>query len=453
MNVYLTDYTDPSPMPVERLDQAGYESALVEARGLLEVKPASPLDAVIHGITVRLHTNNEHWQRFWSANWFAPDQWATLTGAPPPVEPQIHIYAVTPEAKGTPRTAYHHAEKAGFLHGDTPYGPLRSLALNAVARTLAEEEAVHWVRAVCVKQGGCGKLLLTAPNLDLAVAIPALMKQEDTHLISFDGVFIRYGLVRMVDGVTLLPTLIINEKGYTIPGYLLFPWLEECGYQEPRADARCLTLEGEEVYCFARDLDLGRAPEAFAYPLEQAWYVPTQMVAAQPALVGALGSGHVENVPPLTPEAWDRFGDWARQTAPTLAVAAFSSAPALSDSAPDGRPLDGTPDDHPSEESREKKVTEVLCRLRAAAQGRAMVPPEQLWPGHAGGHPYRPLLLEEAMLLTPNGPAPLDPEALPKYLINKSVHLLDSVDTPDGRPSRGDEVSRTLATVLGRAVG
>jgi hypothetical protein len=444
MNVYLTDYTDPFPVPVERLDQAGYESALVEARGLLEAEPTAPLDAVIHGVTIRLHTNNGHWQRFWSANWFAPDQWATLTGGSPPAEPRIHIHAVTPETKGIPWAAYHHAEKAGFLRGDTPYGWLRSVALNAVARTLAEEEAVHWVRAVCVKQGGLGKLLLPTPNLDLATAIPALMKQEDTHLISLDGVFIRYGLVRMVDGVTLLPTLVINEKGYTIPGYLLFPWLQECGYQEPRADARCLTLEGEEMYCFARDLDLGRAPEAFAYPLEQAWYVPTQMVAAQPDLVGALGSGHVENVPPLTPEVWDRFGDWARQTAPTLDMAAFSPAPARSDGAPDGRP---------TKESREEKVTELLCRLRAAAQGRAMVPPEQLWPGHAGGHPCRPLLVKEVMLLTPSGPKPLDPQALPVYLVDKSVNLLDAVGAPDDRPFKGDEVSRTLAKMLVRAVG
>lgn len=444
MNVYLTGYTDPSPMPVERLDQAGYESALLEARGLLDAEPTAPLDAVIHGVTVRLHANNEHWQRFWSANWFAPDQWATLTGGSRPVEPRIHIYAVTPEAKGVPWAAYRHEEKTGFLRGDTPYGPLRSLALNAVGHTLAEEEAVHWVRAVCVTQGGRRKLLLTAPNLDLATAIPALMKLEGTHLVSFDGVFIRYGLVRMVDGVTLLPTLVINEKGYTIPGHLLFPWLEECGYQEPRADARCLTLEGEEVYCFVRDLDLGRAPEAFAYPLEQAWYVPTQMVTAQPALVGALRSGYVENVPPLTPGLWDQFGDWARQAAPTLDTAAFSSGRALSAGAPDGRT---------AEESREEKVAEMLCRLRAAVQGRAMVPPEQLWPGHAGGHPCRPSLLEEVMLLTPSGPTPLDPAALPEYLVDKSVDLLDTVGAPDGRPLKGDEIRRRLATMLGRALG
>jgi hypothetical protein len=424
MNVYSTSYTDPCPLPVERLDQAGYESALVDAQRLLETQAVVLLDAVIHGVPVRLHANNVHWQRFWSANWFAPDQWATLTGGARPDEPRIHIYAVTPESEKSPWAGYHHEQSTAFLRGDTPYGPLRALALSAVALTLAEEEAVHLVRAVCVTQGGRGKLLLPASNLDAVTAVPALMKQEDTRLVSFDGVFIRYGLVRMVDGATLLPTLVINEKGYTIPGYLLFPWLEECGFQEPRADARCLTLEGEEVYCFARDLDLGRAPEAFAYPPEQTWYVPTQMVTAQPGLVGVLASGYVENVPPLTPELWDQFGDWARQTAPALRTLPLPSARSL------------------FEEVEEKKVMEALCRLRAAPQGRAMVPPGQVWPGQAGGHPCHPLLMDEVALLTPSGPTPLDPAALTAHLVDRSTDLFDV---------EGGEVSRTLATILGRA--
>jgi hypothetical protein len=300
------------------------------------------------------------------------------------------------------------------------------LALSAVALALAEKEAAHWVQAACVTQGGRGKLLLMAPNLDPATAVPAFMEQEDTPLVSFDGVFIRYGVVRMVDGAPLLPTLVINEKGYTIPGYLLFPWLEECGFQEPRADARCLTLEGDEAYCFARDLDLGRAPEAFAYPHEQAWYVPTQIVAAQPGLVGALASAHLENVPTLTPELWDQFGDWARQTVPKLRKLPFSSVHSL------------------VEEAGEEKVMIALCRLRAAPQGRAMVPPGQLWPRRAGGHPCRPLLMDEVTLLTLGGPTPLHPDALMAQLVDRSTDLLDI---------EGGEIGRTLATMLGRATG
>jgi len=426
MNVYSTSYTDPSPLPVERLDQAGYESVLADAQCLLETEATAPLDAVIHGIPVRLHANNVHWQRFWSANWFAPDQWATLTGGARPKEPRIHLYAMTPESEKTPWAGYYPEQNTAFLSGDTPYGPLRALALSAVALTLAKEEAAHWMWAVCVTQGGRGKLLLTASNLDLATAVPALMKQEDTHLVSFDGVVIRYGLVRMVDGAALLPTLVINEKGHTIPGYLLFPWLEECGFQEPRADARCLTLEGDEVYCFARDLDLGRAPEAFAYPPEQAWYVPTQMVTAQPGLVGALASAYLENVPPLTPKLWDQFGDWAHQTAPELRTLPFAAVRSL------------------FSEIGEEKVMEALCRLRAVPQGRAIVPPGHLWPGHVGGHPCRPLLMDEVALLTQSGPTPLDPAALMAHFIERSTEQLDV---------EGGEISRTLATMLGRATG
>jgi hypothetical protein len=231
------------------------------------------------------------------------------------------------------------------------------------------------------------------------------MESPRSHLVALNGVFVRYGLVRMVDGVTMLPTLVIDEKGNQITGYRLFSWLEEFGYLEPRADASCLTLAGEEEYCFARDLDLWRAPEAFAFAAERAWYVPTPIVATQPGLIGDVWRAGVENVPPLAPVGSERLKDWRNEFASVLSTS----------TAPSTRSL--------LEREGQEKVVGALCRLRAAPYGRAMVPPEQLWPGHAGGHPWRPFQIERVAVMGSVAPVPLDAEALTKHLTRASANL------------------------------
>ena len=405
MNVILSSHSDPSPLPVEPLDKTGYESALIEAHEVIDAEAAVPIDAVIHGVRARLHTNNPHWRQFWSANWFGPGQWAALTGGLASDTPRVHVFAIVPDVKTLPWAGYNREQNTAFLVGDTPYGPLQALALTAVARLLAEEQAVHYVPGLCLKEDERGTLVLHPSDLDPVTAISKLMESPRAHLVAPNGVFIRYGLVRMVDGVTMLPTLVIHEKGVQISGYRLFAWLEEFGYLEPRADARCLTLGGEEEYCFARDLDLWRAPEAFAFPVEKAWYVPTLIAAMQPGLIGAMWRGGVENVPPLTPVVLDRLDDWSSQFASALSTS----------TAPSTRLL--------LEEEGQEKVVEALCRLRAAPQGRAMVLPEQLWPGHAGGHPWRPFQIERVAFMSSTGPTVLNAAALSKHLTVASANL------------------------------
>ncbi len=432
MDTFMTSYADPAPVSAERLDAAGYSSALAEAQQRIGTDPLPPLDAIIHGVCVRLHTNSAHWQQFWSANWFAPSQWATLTGSAAPDEPQIHVYAIAGEERKTPWAGYSLAHGTAFFTGDGPYGPLRSLALGAAANWLAGEEAAHFVPGACINEGGRWSVLLNASQVPLPMAVAQLMRGDDTHLLAVKGVFIRYGLVRMVDGVTMLPTQLIDEQGFTTRGYRLFPWLDEYGFEEPRADVRCLTLEGKEEYCFARDLDLGRAPDAMAFPLEQAWYVPTQIVAADPGLVGALwprpdsdNRALLENVPPFAPDLLHRFGQWASQAVSALSDATNPSTRLL---------LEGI---------GEEKVAEALCRLRAAPEARALVSPEQLWPGRAGGNPWRPLRVEKVTLLGGAEPAPLVASALSEQLAKTGAYLSDLYE---------DRANDILTRVLGRAM-
>jgi hypothetical protein len=435
MDAVKTRITDPAPLPAEHLDAANYAAALSKAQQILESDSLSLLDAVIHGVGVRLYTNNSHWHRFWSANWFAPSQWAALTGVVPPDEPKVHIYATSLGAsESLPASAwagYSFAHSTGFLAGDAPYGPLRALALGAVAHWLADEEAVHFVPSVCVRQDGAGSLMLDAPGVDRAAAAAALMESDGMHLLAFDGVFVRYGLVRMVDGVTMLPTHLIDEQGTTTRGYRLFPWLDDYGFIEPRADTRCLTLAGKREYCFARDLDLGRAPDAMAYPFEQAWYLPTQVVAGDPVLVGALwppaGSENgalLENVPPHSADLEDQFGGWASRAASTLSDAPQASARST------------------LEQLGQAEVAKALCRLRAVPESRVLIAPNQLWPGRSGGNPWQPMRIRHVTLLGSDEPMPLEGAAVSAYLTETAADLSGLYE---------EEANKILTTELERA--
>jgi hypothetical protein len=446
MTICVTHTQETAPIAGEQLDSKHFSSHIQAFRAELDRSKLAPLDAVIHGTVVRLHTNSPHWHRFWSANWFAPQQWAALTGNLPPTEPQVHIYASNSPQESVSWSGYHLDERTAFLRGDVPYGPLRSLALAMAGRLLAEDQAVHLVPGICAKVNGRGTIMLRAPSLDLPTALGTATAIENLHLCAVDGVLVRYGLVRMVDGVTMLPTTIIDEKGYTLAGYRLFPWLDAYGYWEPRADARCLTLKGEETYCFARDLDLGRTPEAFAFPVEQAWYVPTQIVANDPALIGALwsptetasakepveasgpagalGCHGLENVPPLTPALWEAFGAWATDATSTLTAHAPRATQALLDTL------------------GARAVAEALCRLRGSTHARALASPQQLWPGNIKGNPAEPVLIERILVMDGQGLSQPEAADLFEQLGNADISL---------PVAPTEELTRALGTMLARA--
>jgi DNA-binding transcriptional ArsR family regulator len=169
-----------------------------------------------------------------------------------------------------------------------------------------------------------------------------------------------------------------------------------------------------------------------AFPLEQAWYVPTQVVAVDPRLVGSLWHGpdpkagaSLENVPPFTPKLSDQYSEWAKE-----AMASFGEGTARSTLSL-------------LVEIGEEKVVEVLCRLGAPSQARALVVPGQLWPGRAGEHPWCPLRIEQVALLDDARLTHLEPPALAEC-------LRGTPSDPYGLLE--DEISNVLTDMLGRAV-
>ena len=93
---------------------------------------------------------------------------------------------------------------------------------------------------------------------------------------------------------------------------------------------------------------------------------------------------------------------------------------------------------------KEEQVVELLCRLRAAPKGRAMVLPERLFPGRAGGHPWRPIQIEQVAQLGPEGQSPLERTEITQNLAAAGLSLFG----PEGQAGVD-----TLSTVLLRAIG
>ena len=118
------------------------------------------------------------------------------------------------------------------------------------------------VRGTCVESNGKATLVMGPGYADVAAQLG--------QVVIADLVLVRVTLTRQVDGVQLAPTLILTERGQEIRGADICRWLREDAYQEPRADVFCLNLAQRDEPVMARDLDLGRCAEPYAYPLAKA---------------------------------------------------------------------------------------------------------------------------------------------------------------------------------------
>jgi hypothetical protein len=143
-----------------------------------------------------------------------------------------------------------------------------SAALLDTLIALAAQELgkqIGWVaRGTCVAVGQRGVLVTGPDHADVAAQIAAQAKGQ---IAVADPVLVRLTLTRQVDGMQLAPTRILTERGQEITGTRILHWLRRDAYQEPRADVFCLTLDQRAQPVMARDLDLDRCAELYAYPL------------------------------------------------------------------------------------------------------------------------------------------------------------------------------------------
>ena len=219
-------------------------------------------DTILGGLRARLFTNQLALAEAWSDTFFGPQEWQTLVGQTPPPQAAMSFYAAIAE-KQEPITAVDPAQSVGVLINRTEESLLLDLVAALAARKLGEQTG--WVaRGTCVSAGQ-RSVLVTGPG-HAAVAAEIAAHAHGQIAVN-DPVLVRLTLTRQVDGVQLAPTRVITERGQDIAGARIWQWLRHNAYQEPRADVYCLTLEGRDEPVMARDLDLDRCAEPYAYPL------------------------------------------------------------------------------------------------------------------------------------------------------------------------------------------
>lgn len=219
-------------------------------------------DAILGGLRARLFTNQLALAEAWSDTFFGPQEWQTLAGQTPPPQAVMSFYAAVTE-KDEPVAAIDPAQSVGILVNRTEESLLLDTVAALAARKLGEQTG--WVaRGTCASAAQRG-VLVTGPG-HAAVAAEIAIHARGQIAVN-DPVLVRLTLTRQVDGVQLAPTRIITERGKEISGARIWQWLRRDAYQEPRADVYCRTLDGRDESVMARDLDLDRCAEPYAYPL------------------------------------------------------------------------------------------------------------------------------------------------------------------------------------------
>lgn len=139
----------------------------------------------IAGVVLQLRTNLSHLYDFWIENWYPAQLEADI-------EPHGIIYAVGWIPGREPYAYYNSESRTAVFFKSAFYGQLRSLALGMVADMTERLFDLHPVRCFCVDVGGKGALLIAPPGTGKSAHVAALMRMEQTKLVSDDIVFLRY---------------------------------------------------------------------------------------------------------------------------------------------------------------------------------------------------------------------------------------------------------------------
>jgi len=139
----------------------------------------------IAGVVLQLRTNLSHLHDFWIENWYPAQLEADL-------EPHGIIYSVGWIPGREPYAYYNSESRTAVFFKSAFYGQLRSLALGMVADMTERLFDLHPIRCFCVDVGGKGALLIAPPGTGKSAHLAALLRMDQTKLVSDDIVFVRY---------------------------------------------------------------------------------------------------------------------------------------------------------------------------------------------------------------------------------------------------------------------
>ncbi len=282
---------DEKPGLVEKL--VGAAQAHIQANP----DQVTRLEAMIHGVRVRVFTNSQHLAEFWRENWYSVEEWETATGMRVTSQPRVRVYALAGVEGQTEAAYYSHNTGTIVFFNTAYYGQLKSWVLGAVGRVLAEESGIHSIHGACVETEGNGILYIAPTGTGKSTSSYGLMSSPGSRFHSDDWVYIRY-TYRTRDGRLVAPTSVTVEGQEVARGFRCFAWLE----RERRGQVRGLGLRNEDITVSAEDLDLEEAPQAYAYISEKVFYLRANLAESFPEVAYQILQSDLENVPDVTPQ-------------------------------------------------------------------------------------------------------------------------------------------------------
>jgi hypothetical protein len=95
--------------------------------------------------------------------------------------------------------------------------------------------------------------------------VAVLLKDLQPSATGDDSLYLRYAITRQGVETPIFPALVLDDWGSEIRGQELYLWLHEFGDQFPRAELFGFGLDGREVQCFLREVDLHIRLPCYAY--------------------------------------------------------------------------------------------------------------------------------------------------------------------------------------------
>lgn len=89
-----------------------------------------------------------------------------------------------------------------------------------------------------------------------AAGIVTRLQEDGAQLVEQGLLTLRLGVALFDRPFIFVPHSIIDEKGATIKGELVFDWLRIRAYEQPRSEVFGINANGEEDQVFAREIDV-----------------------------------------------------------------------------------------------------------------------------------------------------------------------------------------------------
>jgi len=146
-------------------------------------RPFFPAKADIHGVCVKLYTEDRETADMWEDNFYSMSD---------SVRSHARLICVSDERYGT-EVLYDINSKTAFLFNFSYYGWVKSIALAIASDILEDAHGIHWVHGAALDADGLGVTLIAPSKTGKTTQSWGLLRSENTRLVTDDWYFVKMG--------------------------------------------------------------------------------------------------------------------------------------------------------------------------------------------------------------------------------------------------------------------